>query len=571
MRFELEVLAKGPTSEDLWKLIPQNRRRSVNKIINPGTYFNLEYNVNTKQLAIKKHNDVVFSAIPYDTSYKYMQEAAILTMLDVKSVEHYLRLHEQNLKVYITMALKQVHKSTNLCNYYYDEIFKHRYFMIQVAGRMLQHDEDGSLTAMLPAKFLYDVNMTTGISGYISEFLKFMVSTNHDFPIVTDGFNVTWIGLSDKPISIPINSEMMFIGNTNSDRLLDIATITNVDTSIGVNKYNRDMTKPLLVNEISSDWEKIRKNYTSQSFLSLDWDAMFKNVLPTSNNNRINVVSDVHSRNGELPLSNRNFNIMAGDLSDSLVIDTDIHGIIVIGNHELSDIVCLKQPASRFSDLDINEDMIELRKKDENLFSKFQHKPWFEALERNPSESWPMLPLGNSEFYKFIQKNIQKRFPNMIVLNNESVVHNGIRYIGLTIPVSLKKRKRSVQEYVYTELNKLLENDRNMPTVIVSHAPLFNELSMLSSNSTSYDKDNNCVVDGIIDIFAEYNIIGVIHGHHHIPASHGIFRETTFGNRKLFVVCSIYSKINIGFELQNLIDKYVGVTLQIDSPIAQEK
>lgn len=568
MQFELDILDKGPTSEDLWKLIPQNRRRSVNKIINPGTYFNLEYNVHTNKLAIKKHDNVVFSTIPYDTSYKYVQEAAILTMLDAKSVEYYLRLHEQNLKVYITKALEQIHKPTNLCNHYYDEIFKHRYFMIQVAGRMLQHDEGWPLTAMLPAKFLYDINITTGIPGYISEFLKFIVSTNRDFPIITDGFNVTWVGLDDKPIAIPTTFVMRSIGNTNSDVLLNVGTITNVDNSIGVNSYNQDINKPLLVNEMSADWKNIRKNYKSQSFRSDEWDAMFENVLPTINNNQINVVSDVHSRNGKLPLSNQNFNIMAGDLSDSLAVDKDIHGIIVIGNHELSDIVSSKQTDSSY---DYNPDMIELRKKDETLFSKFQHEPWFKALERNPSESWPMLPLGNAEFYKFIQKNIQKRFPNMIVLNNESIVHNGIRYIGLTIPVSLKKRKRSVQEYVYTELNKLLENDRNMPTIIVSHAPLFNELSMLSPQSTSYDSDSNCVVNGIVDIFAEFNIIGVIHGHHHIPASHGIFRETMFGNRKLFIVCSIYSKVNIGFELQNLIDKYTDVNLQIESSDTKEK
>ncbi|AEJ22899.1 hypothetical protein WKK_00115 [Weissella koreensis KACC 15510] len=99
----------------------------------------------------------------------------------------------------------------------------------------------------------------------------------------------------------------------------------------------------------------------------------------------------------------------------------------------------------------------------------------------------------------------------------------------------------------------MLDGDRETPTVIVSHAPLFNELSMLFPKSKAYNKGYTCEIQRIPEIFKEYNIIGAMHGHHHIPASSGISKKVQFAGKEMFVVCSNYSHINTGFELNNLI------------------
>ena len=89
--------------------------------------------------------------------------------------------------------------------------------------------------------------------------------------------------------------------------------------------------------------------------------------------------------------------------------------------------------------------------------------------------------------------------------------------------------------------------------MIVSHAPLFNELSLLPETSEAYNKDYICEEPKIEKLFEKYTIIGAIHGHHHIPASSRRFKKTEFAGKRLFVVCSIYSKVNTGFELMSLL------------------
>ena len=152
-----------------------------------------------------------------------------------------------------------------------------------------------------------------------------------------------------------------------------------------------------------------------------------------------------------------------------------------------------------------------------------------------------------------VEAELAERFPKMSVLNNQSVVHEGVRYIGLTIPVALVKRKKAQQQFILNSLEKLLAEDSETPTVIVSHASLFNELSLLPETSDAYNKDYSCEEPKIEKLFEQYPIIGVIHGHHHIPASSRRFKKTEFAGKQLFVVCSIYSKVNTGFELMSLL------------------
>lgn len=161
--------------------------------------------------------------------------------------------------------------------------------------------------------------------------------------------------------------------------------------------------------------------------------------------------------------------------------------------------------------------------------------------------------MGDHEFYELIKDEFQNCFPKMIILNNDFIIYEGIRYVGLTIPVVFIHRKKEVQKYIFNTLNKLLKNDKCIPTVLISHAPLFNELSMLSPKSSSYNKHYFCSDLRIPKLLKAYNIVGVIHGHHHIPASQGIFKKTHLFEKNIFIVCSIYSKINTGFELMSLL------------------
>jgi hypothetical protein len=48
----------------------------------------------------------------------------------------------------------------------------------------------------------------------------------------------------------------------------------------------------------------------------------------------------------------------------------------------------------------------------------------------------------------------------MKILNNESVIYEGVRYIGLTIPVALAKRKKELQNFIAIELKRLLAQDK---------------------------------------------------------------------------------------------------------------
>ncbi|MGR8861830.1 metallophosphoesterase [Leuconostoc citreum] len=566
-----------------FELFPENRRRSVHKIIRKGDYFNIEFDIKASKMIIRKKDKIVYSAIPYDTGRNYIQRAAILTFLYPNSTKEYLVNHESNIMKYITESLTQTKKPTTLAKSYYDAIFSHPLFMIQILGRMLQHDETGPLSANLPGKFLYDVNLNTGITGYLVEFLKFIIETTSELPIATDGERVI-------PIENVENNELTtsgyhheYISSYSKPNFNLLPNKTQNDISevlMTLNTERVSVSKPMLHSQVGEELKRLRKNYIAHSISPSLLEPMFKNVLPTRNNNSINVVSDIHSLNGKLPFENDNFNILVGDLSDSFVENPSINGLIVIGNHELSDIITLKNNETflKFqaefqkefkekSSLNyfgveeiknlINSYRIQfnefLNDQDFDSFDEFKELFWFRLLFILPDESWPYLPIGDSSFYEAIKSSISKRFPNMAILNNEALYYHGVRYIGLTNPVSLIKRKLEVQKFMFTSLKNLLGTDYTTPTIIISHAPLFNELSMLSSQSMAYSSENNCSLDKLYKLFENYNIIGAIHGHHHIPSSKGRSKSVNFGGKQMFIICSIYSKVNTGLELQNII------------------
>lgn len=581
--------------DELFELFPENRRRPVNKIIQRGNYFNLVYNLNEQKMIIQKKDEIVYSAIPYDTGRNYIQRAAILTLLYPESTKEYLEMHKPNLISYIKQSLKQVGKSLSYADEYYNEIFNQPVFMMQILGRMLQHDETGPLSANLPGKFLYDVNLNTGITGYLVEYLKFVIEATRELPIAIDGERVTLIeNFKNNELTNSVYGQV-YLSNYSNLNLYLLPEKTQIEINkelMTVDNYMMDASMPMLRSEVGAALQKVRKNYIAHSIDPRLLEPMFENVLPTHNDNLINVVSDIHSVDGHLPFQNDNFNILAGDISDSVVKDEHIKGMIVIGNHELSDIVSIKNN-NRFLEFQIEfqekikntsfdgyliEGEVEklfashkneidefLYDKQLSDFSEFRELFWFKLLFLFPDASWAYLPIGSSQFYEVIKNKLSNRFPNMTILNNDVICYQGIRYVGLTVPVALVKRKLEAQQFMKSQLEKLLDKDFKTPTVIVSHAPLFNELSMLSPKSKSYNPENNCSLDGLYEIFEKHNIIGVIHGHQHIPASKGRIKCVDFASRRIFVVCSIYSKMNTGLDLQKLINSST-TTKQVKQP-----
>ncbi|GCF94618.1 hypothetical protein NRIC_25090 [Enterococcus florum] len=528
-------------------LYPENKRRPVNKTLFKNEFFQLTYHVRDYSLDISSRGDIVYSAIPYDTARNYIQRAAIQYLLHPEEVRKYIELHKPTLEKYLMLSIYQVtnqrvNEQSPEVQQAYEAIFQNPLLEIQILGRLLQHDETGPLSANLAGKFLFSENVKTGIAGYIAEYLNFVVQLTQSLPIMTDGKNLQFLG-SGQQENRMANKGMQQALTFESDiapglNLLPQEVKQSIERSIVPTTQPLPVNnRPLLRSEFGKELSEVRKGYVAHSVHPDELGSYFENVLSTENTNQLNVISDVHATDGKLPFVNRQFNILAGDLSDSHVKDETIKGIYVIGNHDLLDT------------LPITSD-----KTDEawDLWRPFYRKKWFKELVKNPDDSWFLLPTGDHPYYGVVQTELAKRYPKVAVLNNQSLIHDGVRYVGLTIPVALVDRKKAQQQFILHTLQAVLEEDRDIPTILVSHAPLFNELSLLPPKSEAYNKDYTCSEPEIEALFEQYNILGAIHGHHHLPASSGRFKYTEFAGKKLFVVCSIYSKINTGFELMSL-------------------
>nr|WP_246569855.1 metallophosphoesterase [Enterococcus devriesei] len=526
------------------ELFPENKRRPVNKTVFKNDYFQLTYNTRDNSLSISTKGDLVYSAIPYDTARNYIQRAGIQYLLRPEGVRQYIELHQSTIEKYLVKSIFQVSGQKVSENSFevkqaYNAILQNPLLEIQVAGRLMQHDETGPLSANLAGKFLFSENLKTGISGYLSEYLNFVVQVTNALPLMIDGGNVQ---LLDSTESDPLLLENNLSIHSNIEpalALLPQEVQQGIENALQLTNQPLVNTRPLLRSEYGKELTHLRENYIAHSVYPDELAQSFENVHSSENRNIINVLSDIHATEGQLPFVNRNFNILVGDVSDSKVEDQEIAGIYVMGMHELLDVL----PES--ADTTTNE---------WKKWRSFFHYEWFKALTTDPAEASYLLPIGDDSFYGVVKEELTQRFAKMHVLNNESLIHDGVRYIGLTIPVALVQKRAAVQRFILKTLNELLGEDREMPTVIVSHAPLFNELSLLSQTSEAYNKENICQEPGIEALFAEYNILGVIHGHHHIPASSRRFAKVAFGGKNLFVVCSIYSKVNTGFELLSLLN-----------------
>ncbi|WP_280737492.1 MULTISPECIES: metallophosphoesterase [unclassified Enterococcus] len=536
-----------------FELYPENSRRPVNKTLFRNQYFQLTYNVKNQAFNISSRGDLVYSAIPYDTARSYIQRAAVQYLVHPEAVQRYLAMHKGNIQQYLMLSIfqvtgRKVNKESPEVQQAYAAIAENPLFEIQILGRMLQHDETGPLSANLAGKFLFSENVKTGIAGYLSEYLNFIIQLTQTLPIATDGKNIQLLEttqadnlLEDKEMYQQLTFESDITPALN---LLPQELKQNIDRLV-IRKNQPMLTnnQPLLRSEYGKELAEVRKNYVAHSVNPDNLKQYFENVLPTENENLINVVSDIHISDGKLPFSNPNFNIFAGDILDGQLTNEKIKGIYVIGGHEL--------PAVLPENPDTTAEVWQ-------KWRPFFKYKWFKLLQENPEEAWPLLPVGNHKYYEVVKTELEKSFPNMTILNNSSVVYQGIHYVGLTIPAVLVKRKKELQKFILQTLEKLLQREPDKPTVIVSHAPLFNEVSRLSPSSNAYNKDYICLEPAIVDLFKEYQIIGLIHGHHHIPAAFGREGTREFAGKELFVVCSIYSEMNTGFELQDLLKEKQG-------------
>ncbi|MBV7391933.1 metallophosphoesterase [Enterococcus sp. ALS3] len=516
-------------------LYPENARHPVNKTLFKNDYFQLTCNVRENSLAISSRGDLVYSAIPYDTARNYIQRGAIQYLLHPEEVRKYVVSHKKNLEKYLSLSIfqvtgKRVEADSPEVIEAYQAILDNPLLEIQILGRLLQHDETGPLSANLAGKFLFSENVKTGIAGYLAEYLNFVVQLTQSLPLMTDGKSVQLLATEAQSEG---KQQQLLTFDSDISSALALLPQELQRSIVGEYQVPKVNTKPLLRSEYGAELAKVRENYIAHSVHPDELTTHFENVHETENTNLINVVSDIHATDGKLPFSNQHFNILVGDSSDSQVTDKTIRGIYLIGHHDIVDV--------------LNEDPTAEK------WQPFKNYMWFKQLLIDPDEAWYLLPTGDHAFYQVVKTELENRFPQMTVLHNSSVIHEGTRYIGLTIPVSLVDRKKEQQKFILETLQKLLAEDHQIPTVIVSHAPLFNELSMLSATSEAYNQDYTCSDPAIEQLFADYRIIGAIHGHHHIPASSGRYKIVKFADKDLFVVCSIYSKMNTGFELKNLL------------------
>lgn len=536
--------ALPPVLAERIELYPENKRRPVNKTVFKNDYFQLTYNTRNHSMSIASKGDLVYSAIPYDTARNYIQRAAIQYLLHPEEIRRYIELHQTTVEKYLTLSIFQVTgnrvaESSFEVKQAYNAILQNPLLEIQVAGRLMQHDETGPLSANLAGKFLFSENVKTGISGYISEYLTFVVQVANSLPLMINGKEVQLLDTVEQD-QLKIEQGLSIHSDIESGlSLLPQEVKQGVENAlISTEAAQLINTQPLLRSQYGEELSRTRENYVAHSVHPDEAEKYFKNVHSTENRNIVNVVSDIHAKEGKLPFINRNFNVLVGDVSDSHVEDSEIEGLYVIGGHELVDI--LPETTDRTDE-------------EWDKWRPFFNYEWFKELVSDPDEAWYLLPTGEHEFYEVVKSEIAKRFPKMKLLNNTSVTHDGVRYIGLTIPVALVRRKEALQRFILESLKKILDEDVKVPTVIVSHAPLFNELSLLPETSDAYNKNYVCEEPKIEELFKKYNIIGAIHGHHHIPASSRRFKNVDFAGKRLFVVCSIYSKVNTGFELMSLL------------------
>lgn len=503
------------TLKPIFDLHSRNKHRYKNMIIDENEYFELIYNMDSSNIELKKKDTLIYSTTPYDVGRIDIQTMAIRYLLNPNSVESFVNIYEDVIKDYIQYAME----STNLkkINSEYANIHNNYLYMIQIAGRILQHTSRGPLSASLDQKFIFDNVKNNGILGYIHCYIQFILNSIHRLPISTNGRFIT--------LSFQKNIGLSKLNNPNKQNTLLLLENENEKPIILTTHDDKNYRK------------ESRNNYKAHSIHPLKLKQYFTNPLPIENDNIINIISDIHSITGKLPFINNNYNILVGDVFDKIMGNSDLKGIFIIGNHDL-------WWSSASSSANKKE---------------YTNTQWWKELHAKSKKAWPLLPESTHPYYDDVKSDYEKRFPNMTVLHNDSIVlsydgYKRLRIIGITLPVASNKNKVRDQKIIENIIRTTIKKDKyQYPTIIVSHAPLFNELTLLSKKSPSYKKNRNCLNNNIEKLFNDANIIGVIHGHHHIPITQKTMEIRQFGCNQLILLTSIYSQMNTGIDLLPII------------------
>ncbi|MEG2294761.1 MAG: metallophosphoesterase, partial [Carnobacterium sp.] len=258
-----------------FELYPENRRRPVNKTLFRNDYFQLCYNMKEKSMAVSSRGDLVYSAIPYDTARNYIQRAAIQYLLHPEEARRYIESHKVNLETYLVESIFQVTKKRLAKNSFevtqaYNAIFQNPLFEIQILGRLLQHDDTGALSANLAGKFLFSENVKTGIAGYVSEYLNFVIQCTSSLPITTDGKEIQLLdsnvqeGILSKQ---NMNTELAFDSDINQALdLLPQEVKQQIESSMAIAKQTIPTNnKVLLRSEYGKELSEVRNKYVAHS------------------------------------------------------------------------------------------------------------------------------------------------------------------------------------------------------------------------------------------------------------------------------------------------------------------
>ncbi len=515
--------------------INENEKKPCNKIIHRNKYFEFTYSITNKTLSIC-NKGIVYSRINGDTCKAYIMKAAIDTLIDYEKVLETFWSYQNVIKEYIRRALIQVYycNGSHKCvtkqevNYEFKKIIKNPLMLINVVGRIYQHRATGTLTASLASKFLLDYFIKTGIAQFIFTFINYIIE-------LTDKFG------SDVPIFY-LEHHMDTNQNKTSEEYNFLVDKTKSSYEYSSNPILNEIIK---INDVQEQNKSLVLKQSSSWLEENDWivnvpsmDHKIANqsfyARPVNKaSNIINVVSDIHANKmvNAFPINNNSFNVIAGDFIDD-PIGSDIKGVAVIGKHEILTTINWH----------------------DKKWKQFNNEPWFKLLKESPWDAWSQLPHNNTPFFKLVKQELATLFPNLKILNNEATIYEGIRYIGLTLPQRYYFKKRAVQKYIYKQLKRIVGSNYQIPTVIITHAPLFNELSALRPTSRAYIHNYTCVNNELIKLFKQMNLLGVVHGYHHIPMNEHATKFVKIASRKVFVVCSIYNADNTGIELQSYID-----------------
>ncbi len=115
-------------------------------------------------------------------------------------------------------------------------------------------------------------------------------------------------------------------------------------------------------------------------------------------------------------------------------------------------------------------------------------------------------------------------------------------------------------------LMKAYRDDYDTPTVIISHAPISNEFGILDKHNSSYRKLQFLCNQDLYDLIMKTNIKGFIHGHHHITSKSKYWKFIEIENKRMFIVCSIFSRLNNGIDLSKflMLDNYKALITNLD-------